>query len=159
MRYIAYIVAVLVAAGIIYTLGKPEQPENTDNQTTSSSETVPPMQLATEKVTLSVPDMHCAFGCYPTVKKTLESLDGVAGVELAEQKSDDELDNRTVYVSHTSNFQLAKALKALKDAGFPAKEMAGHEGHDHDGHDHDGHDSESVAIPEAAPDAVESVEE
>ena len=46
-------------------------------------------------LTLSVPKMHCPFACYPAIKKALEETDTVESVELAEQKEEGVIDNRS----------------------------------------------------------------
>lgn len=65
-------------------------------------------------VTLSVPDMHCEFACFPKVKKTLESVAGVAGIKA-------DIENHTVsFMVDPAKYQEEKALTALKDAKYPA---------------------------------------
>ena len=67
---------------------------------------------------MSVPTMHCEFGCYPTIKKTLESADEVTEVQLAEQKVEGELDNRQVIINFRAGFNVDEAIAALKKSGF-----------------------------------------
>ncbi len=134
MRFVVYVAAVLIAAGTVYILGK--QPSgNTDQPTTASASASTDAPKAdaevggnvnTEitKVALDVPGMHCAFGCFPTVKETLESVDGVQTVELAKQNSETELTDKTVFVTCNQAFNLDSALEKLKTAGFEATEIA-----------------------------------
>ena len=69
-------------------------------------------------LTLNVPTMSCPHGCYPTVKETLESQEGVGGVDLVEQKSEDEIDDRRVIVRLDGEFDKGQAIAALADAGL-----------------------------------------
>lgn len=133
MRYMVYIAAILIAAGIVYIMGKPTDSAapGGDAAVASSSADVS-AQLAsldaasdadTQSLALSVPGMHCAFGCYPTVKEALESVDGVQSVELAKQKSETELDNKTVFVTYSNAFKLETALAKLEKVGFDATKL------------------------------------
>ena len=65
--------------------------------------------------------MHCAYGCYPRVKETLEEQGGVANVTLAEQKSSDAIDNPVVYIATTDNFDAKQAVEALQKEGFESE--------------------------------------
>lgn len=132
MRYMVYVVAILIAAGIVYIMGKPSETaiSNPEAVASASSEVTPAniqgddvSSADVQRVALSVPGMHCAFGCYPTVKEALETVDGVKEVELAKQKSETELDNKTVYVTFTNAFNLQTALTKLEEAGFDATKL------------------------------------
>jgi copper chaperone CopZ len=70
-------------------------------------------------VVLRVPTMHCVGGCFSKVKSELEQHDGVAEVTLAEQSSEDELDNPVVHVRIDGTFDPGKAIDALTNLGFP----------------------------------------
>ncbi len=84
MRVVAYAVAVLAAAGIIYFLSG----ANDKGQTTGSAaapapvvaeaEAAAPAALGPDEslVVFKVPGMHCPHGCYPTVKETLAGQPG-----------------------------------------------------------------------------------
>ncbi|MEZ6089198.1 MAG: heavy metal-associated domain-containing protein [Pirellulaceae bacterium] len=132
MRYMVYVVAILIAAGIVYIMGKPTQTAGIPSETAAASSSLPSSDTVSEetdsnaevhRVALSVPGMHCAFGCYPTVKDALEQVDGVKEVELAKQKSETELDNKTVYVTYTNAFNLQSALTKLEEVGFDATKL------------------------------------
>ena len=134
MRFMVYIAATLIAAGLVYVIGNSNSATSqSDSAAVASSEvstsTEPTdgesgeAELTGEVIALDVPGMHCAFGCYPTVKEALESVDGVSGVKLAEQKSEMELDDKTVYVSYTDAFNLETALSKLSEAGFDATKI------------------------------------
>ncbi len=66
-------------------------------------------------------DMHCPFGCYPAVKKTLEEIAGVESVELAEQKKEGEIDNPKVYIKLNGDFDAKLAVAALEKEGFKSE--------------------------------------
>lgn len=69
-------------------------------------------------LTLSVPEMHCEFACFPKVKETLEQETGVEEVTLAAQKEEGVLDNRQVIVKYQAGFNPRSALKSLEEAGY-----------------------------------------
>ncbi|QDS90763.1 hypothetical protein EC9_49790 [Rosistilla ulvae] len=126
MRFMVYVVAVLIAAGIVFVMGKPTETAQPSDSNVASSTTLAVdtgSDVDVQSVALSVPGMHCAFGCYPTVKEALESVDGVQGVELAKQKSETELDNKTVFVTYSNAFNLETALAKLEKAGFDATKI------------------------------------
>lgn len=130
MRSVAYGVAVLAAAGIMFAIAKmPDQEHKPINQTTTdnavavqtaSSTPQGPDRVMEEagSLTLHVPDMHCPFGCYPSIKKTLESSDAVEAVELAEQKMEGAIDNPQVIINFTEGFDVDAAIAALTAEGF-----------------------------------------
>lgn len=129
MRSVVYGVAVLAAVGIMLAIAKMPKTENPDNSTTTtssadvqtaSSTPADPGQVMSEpgKLTMNVPDMHCPFGCYPTIKKTLESDEAVEMVELAEQKVEGTIDNPQVIINFTEGFNVDAAIAALKEKGF-----------------------------------------
>ena len=87
-------------------------------ETESTAAVTPVVYNAGESLTLEVPGMHCPFGCYPTVEKTLTSLDGVEEVELVPQEKEGEINDRRVVVKLNNEFDANKAVSALADAGF-----------------------------------------
>ena len=72
---------------------------------------------------LKVPNMSCPHGCWPTVEKTLAAQPGVEAVALAKQKSEDSIDNPTVYVKLNGKFDAQAAVAALAKAGFENSEI------------------------------------
>lgn len=130
MRFIVYVVAVLAAAGIVYFIGS-SNPPATNDVAQQSAESAPaatsadapaatPVDAAaaTELVSLKVPEMHCPFACYPSVKSTLEGQTGVASVELVEQKEDGVIDNPVVLIKASTDFDIDQAIAALAKSGF-----------------------------------------
>lgn len=132
MRFVVYVLAVLVAAGIVYFVSG-----SGERQVAETSETVTEPAVATEAeasdtevttaavvegetrlVNLKVPSMHCPFACYPSIKETLESEAGVAGVELIAQKEEGVIDNPVVIIEAGENFDLEKAITTLASTGF-----------------------------------------
>jgi len=73
-------------------------------------------------VSMKVEEMHCPFGCYPTVEKALAKVAGVSSVKLAEQKKEGTIDNPVVLVQVDGNFDPTAAIAALDKVGF-ASEM------------------------------------
>ncbi|MFO0939927.1 MAG: heavy metal-associated domain-containing protein [Pirellulales bacterium] len=75
---------------------------------------------------LQVPGMSCPYGCYPTVEKTLASLPGVKGVQLAKQPegtAEGDLTLKVVELKLGEGFDLQAALAALKKVNFEATEI------------------------------------
>ena len=72
---------------------------------------------------MSVPDMDCPYGCYPTVARTLSELPEVAQVRLAdpEDAQDGVIEDKRVFVEVAEGFDLDAALAALEEARFPAE--------------------------------------
>ena len=89
-----------------------------------SEKTVPDGTEDRTVLTMHVPEMHCPFGCYPTVKETLEQQPGVSGVDLVEQSSDGAIDDPRVIVRLSDHFDAASAIGALADAGFVNSSVA-----------------------------------
>lgn len=129
MRFLAYVIAVLAAAGIIYFLSLSPQPiaatgdggaaaTSADRSTADPAPSSPAGGEAQRLVTLNVPDMHCPFGCYPSVKKTLEQQPGVLAVDLAQQKEEGVIDNPQVLVKFDEKFDRQSAIDSLAKAGF-----------------------------------------
>jgi copper chaperone CopZ len=74
-------------------------------------------------VSMKVEEMHCPFGCYPTVEKALAKVSGVSSVKLAEQKKEGTIDNPVVLVQVDSNFDPSAAIAALNKVGFASEMM------------------------------------
>lgn len=124
MRYAAYFVAVLVAAAIVVFLARDPAGGAAGSQVASSQPAEPTIDaepvVTGEKsqLVVHVPNMHCPFACYPAVKETLQDQQGVAGIELVEQKEEGVIDNPRVIVTVGENFDPTAALNALSQAGF-----------------------------------------
>ena len=129
MRSVTYGVAVLAAVGIMFAIARMPNKETSPDQTGSEASTViqpaSSVQQAAARVmeeagslTLHVPEMHCPFGCYPAIKKTLESSEAVQEVQLAEQKVEGAIDNPQVIINFTKGFNVDAAIAALKAKGF-----------------------------------------
>ena len=120
MRSPIYLFAALASAGIAYYLA------STPATTSNPASTDPVVATATSSVvmeepgtlTLRVDDMHCEFGCFPTVRKTLEGFDKVVSVKLDEQAEEGTLDNPQVLVTYESGFDLGAAQASLAKRGF-----------------------------------------
>ncbi|MCA9140440.1 MAG: heavy-metal-associated domain-containing protein [Planctomycetales bacterium] len=142
MRSVAYVVAILAAAGIMYFIAtSPDQraadqvADTTEHHTASVSAAgsvsadaaiedvsaesiVPEAEVKTASLTMNVPEMHCPFACYPSVKKNLEERDDVMAVELAPQKEEGVIDNPQVIVTYKEGFDAEQAIAMLEAAGF-----------------------------------------
>ena len=128
MRAMAYVIAALASVGImigIATISDPNGNESpvTGNGTVVSSSSDQRVMDEPGTLVLSVPTMHCEFGCYPSVKKILESSEAVQGVELAEQKEEGTIDNRAVIVSYGAGFNLDAAIAQLGREGFKESDV------------------------------------
>lgn len=71
-----------------------------------------------ETLTVNVPEMHCPFYCYPTVKETLTELGGIETIDLVDQKEKDKIDDPRIIIKLSENFDWTNATKALEEAGF-----------------------------------------
>lgn len=89
------------------------------SQEDSPAQSATPIVPAGQTVSLSVPTMHCEAGCFSKIREELERHAGVAEVTLAEQASEDRLDNRVVFVRTDAPFDSADAIAALDGLGFP----------------------------------------
>ncbi len=120
MRSPIYLIAALASAGIAYFLASsPTQP--TGNEPAGqvvATETSSDVMDQAGTLTLRVDDMHCEFGCFPTVRKTLEGFDKVVSVTLDEQAEEGTLDNPQVLVTYESGFDLGAAQAKLAKSGF-----------------------------------------
>lgn len=68
-----------------------------------------------DSATLEVPEMHCPFGCFPKVKDALEGVEGIAAIELVEQKEDGVIDDRRVVVTFDGAVDSTSAIAALDE--------------------------------------------
>ena len=92
MRGLAYTIAAIAAVGIMIVIAtKPSDQTSEPSAGTASVETLTAestdvvaktSSAESETVTIAVPEMHCEFACFPRVKETLESAEGVELVEL-----------------------------------------------------------------------------
>ena len=115
MRGPAYVAAVIAAVGIMLVIAR-EPADQTDQDLPIAAE--PTFAASLETLTLSVPEMHCQYACFPKVKNTLEQVDAVAEVQLAKQKDDSVLDNRQVIVKYKEGFDVDEAIGLLAEAGY-----------------------------------------
>ena len=115
MRGPAYVAAVIAAVGIMLVIAR-EPADQTDQDLPIAAE--PTSAASLETLTLSVPEMHCQYACFPKVKNTLEQVDAVAEVQLAKQKDDSVLDNRQVIVKDKEGFDVDEAIGLLAEAGY-----------------------------------------
>jgi len=122
MRAPLYVFAALAAVGIAYYLATtPAAPTATaavSPAAADASQTASAVLTDAGTLTLRVDDMHCEYGCYPKVKKTLESFDEVVSVELDKQPEAGSLDNPQVVLTYQPGFDLAAAQSALAKSGF-----------------------------------------
>lgn len=119
MRSPIYLLSALAAAGIAYYLAS--GPANTSTASPAVAEvSANNSQVLADSgtLTLRLDDMHCEFGCFPTVKKTLEGFDKVVSVTLDEQREAGSLDNPQVLVTYEPGFDLTAAQGALAKKGF-----------------------------------------
>jgi len=117
MRGAAYVAAAIAAVGIMMVISRTPVDQQAEPAGPTAM-TTPTSAVSTETLTLSVPEMHCEFACFPKVKEALEQVDSVAEVTLAEQKEEGVLDNRQVIVKYEEGFNLDEALGLLADAGY-----------------------------------------
>ncbi|MCG6155981.1 hypothetical protein [Rubinisphaera margarita] len=92
--------------------------EATPAQETTAPVMIPASYSAGETLTVSVPDMHCPFVCYPRVKDTLAEQQGVESVELVEQKDEAAIDDPRLIVKLNGDFDAQSAVEALGTVGF-----------------------------------------
>ncbi|QEG00672.1 hypothetical protein Mal15_47430 [Stieleria maiorica] len=122
MRSLAYGAAILAAAGIMYLITmSPSEPAGQTNESPAAAETAsitPDADVNTASLTMNVPEMHCPFACYPSVKENLEKRSDVLTVELAPQKEDGIIDNPQVIVTYKDGFDADQAIAQLEAAGF-----------------------------------------
>jgi mercuric ion binding protein len=120
MRSPIYFVAALASAGIAYYLASAPAPQTSTKQADQivATETSSNVMEQPGTLTLRVDDMHCEFGCFPTVRKTLEGFDNVVSVALDKQAEEGTLDNPQVLVTYESGFDLSAAQASLAKKGF-----------------------------------------
>ncbi|WP_166824551.1 heavy-metal-associated domain-containing protein [Thalassoroseus pseudoceratinae] len=97
---------------------KTEPAAEATGATESAAAVTPVIYNSGEELTLEVPSMHCPFGCYPTIEKTLTELDGVEKVDLVPQEKEGEINDHRVIVKLNDEFDATKAVAALAGAGF-----------------------------------------
>ncbi len=117
MRSPIYLIAALASAGIAYYLASAPPAATTSDQVVAA-ETASIVMEQPGTLTLRVDDMHCEFGCFPTVRKTLEGLDKVVSVTLDQQAEEGTLDNPQVLVTYESGFNIGAAQAKLATSGF-----------------------------------------
>lgn len=85
--------------------------------------TEPVLFTAAETVEMEIPGMHCPYGCYPTVEKTLAGIDGVKAVSLADpdDAKDGSIEDRRVFITLDDDFNATEAAEKLAEAGFKPK--------------------------------------
>ena len=128
MRGLAYTIAAIAAVGIMIVIAtKPSDQTSEPSAGTASVETLTAestdvvaktSSAESETVTIAVPEMHCEFACFPRVKETLESAEGVELVELGPQKEEGAIDNRQVIVKFKPGFDVNDAIARLTKEGF-----------------------------------------
>ncbi|QDV84233.1 heavy-metal-associated domain-containing protein [Planctomycetes bacterium TBK1r] len=129
MRSLAYGAAILAAAGIMYMISTlPTEPaaEAVPSSATPADAVAiaPDAEVTTASLTMTVPEMHCPFACYPSVKKNLEKRSDVVAVELAPQKEEGIIDNPQVIVTYKDGFDAEQAIAQLEAAGFTGSTVA-----------------------------------
>ena len=141
MRSVAYAAAILAAAGIMYFIATgPTKPsgdaaaasqdpapvvtESIAIESEAADSTTGDVDIKTASLTMNVPEMHCPFACYPSVKENLEKQDDVISVELAPQKEEGVIDNRQVIVTYKEGFDPKKAIAVLDSVGFAGSSVA-----------------------------------
>jgi copper chaperone CopZ len=128
MRATVYVIAAIAAAGIMYVIASNPNSLTEDRpQVLGSSGASPAVTSSvmseTGTLTLSVPEMHCQFACFPKVKETLEGATGVDEVTLAAQSEEGVLDNRQVIVKYEPGFDLNAAIASLASAGYKDSQL------------------------------------
>ncbi len=126
MRAVAYVIAAIAALGIMFVIATAPDPQSQPAGVGSSAVNVAAgSDVMTEAgtLTLSVPEMHCQFACFPNVKETLEKAEGVEEVSLAAQKEEGVLDNRQVIVRYQPGFDVHAAIGSLEAAGYSKSDI------------------------------------
>jgi copper chaperone CopZ len=127
MRGLAYGIAAIAAAGIMIGIAMTPKSPQSDGPSSSQPATAvsasPDVMTQAGTLTLNVPSMHCEFSCYPKIKETLETSEGIQEVELAKQKEEGVLDNRQVIVKYDAGFDLNAALARLAEQGYDDTEV------------------------------------
>ena len=123
MRGLAYVIAAVAAVGIMVVIATSPGTQEEEGVAATSVAAPPDAMAEAGTLTLSVPEMHCEFACYPKVKEALEQQNGVQEVNLAEQKEEGVLDNRAVVIKYEPGFSLNAAIASLDQAGYAKSEM------------------------------------
>jgi len=118
MRSPIYLIAALASAGIAYYLASAPATQTPNTDQVVATVTASEVMEQPGTLTLRVDDMHCEFGCFPTVRKTLEGFDNVVSVTLDKQAEEGTLDNPQVLVTYESGFDLGAAQASLAKSGF-----------------------------------------
>lgn len=119
MRSSIYLVTALIALGIAYLLAQPPAAPATGSSAAPTATAASAGVLADAgTLTLRVDGMHCEYGCFSKVKRTLEGFDHVVSVQLDQQAEEGTLDNPQVLLSYESGFDLLAAQDALAKNGF-----------------------------------------
>jgi len=118
MRSPIYLIAALASAGIAYYLASAPATQTSNTDQVVATVTASEVMEQPGTLTLRVDDMHCEFGCFPTVRKTLEGFDNVVSVTLDKQAEEGTLDNPQVLVTYESGFDLGAAQASLAKSGF-----------------------------------------
>lgn len=106
---------------------KPETAQSTTENTAAVETSTPTEDTsavtvsydAGESATLSIPEMHCPFGCFPKAEDALTEVDGIASIELVKQKEEGVIDDRRVVVTFDGTVDSQAAIAALDSAGLP----------------------------------------
>jgi len=109
------LIFLLSGAGALAAVALMNPPAADPSATATVAAGTPSPDSRSETLALSIPDMHCEFACAPKVRETLAALPGV-------QKVETNVENQTATVIAGDGFDVAKALAALEEAGYPAKE-------------------------------------
>jgi copper chaperone CopZ len=131
MRGLAYAIAAVAALGIMFVIATIPGPSAADSESSvaggesTATAAASDSQVMTDAgtLTLSVPEMHCQFACFPKVKETLEGAEGVDQVTLAAQAEEGVLDNRQVIVAYQPGFDVGAAIASLEAAGYKDSQM------------------------------------
>jgi copper chaperone CopZ len=118
MRGLAYAIAAIAAVGIVIGIATQPHAPPAGDAPAATAVASPSVMTEAGQVVLSVPEMHCQFACFPRVKQTIESAQGVQSVELAAQKEEGVIDNRQVIVKYDAGFDVHGALDLLAKEGF-----------------------------------------
>lgn len=125
MRGLAYAIAVIAAVGIMIAIATtPQQPvDDLSSPPAIAASATSEVMTEAGTLTISVPNMHCEFACFPRVKETIEHAAGVQEVQLAAQKEEGTIDNRQVVVKYDPGFDVASTLTLLAEEGFPDSDV------------------------------------
>lgn len=94
--------------------------ESTDSTSTGTPEKI---RFVADK-SIKVPGMMCPYSCWPNVQKTLATVPGIEGVQLAEQPegtAEGEIKERVVELKLGDDFDADAAVAALSSINFEAE--------------------------------------